>query len=248
MIRALALVLCISFTSDVRADEREVRGKIREQSWTVVVRNPSGQFQAKGSCTVFADSKGQTWALSCCHVIASAIEDQTQSVSISKPVVEDFFRVGVTEYKAEIVKACSDDDLVLMKIQKAGIGKPMAWGSVKPLPLDTVVLHCGTFFGVYDQRISKGTIQGHNWQMRSGSVYCDAGDFIIHPGSSGGGVFTETGELVGVCAWKHSDDCSFFVPMRTVTKFLDGTDAWESPVKKVGSLEVLAMPKEKTTK
>ncbi len=239
MIRAACLFFVISLTSVCNADEKEVRGQIREQSWTVVVRKESGQWVSKGSCTVFQDSKGQSWALGCHHVIVDATADDTLQVSISKPILENGVRVGVYDYKVELTKHSAACDLALMKVLKKGVGKRMVFGDVKPLELDTVVLHCGTFFGAYDQRISKGVIQGHNQKLESGHPLCDAGDFIVHPGSSGGGVFSEKGEYIGTVSWKHSDDCSFFVPMRTIAAFLKGTEVCA----KEQSVEMLPMPK-----
>lgn len=271
MIRTLCLAVCILFTASccpsepgeahsakrtaagfavggLSENEKELRKQLREASWTVIVRKQSGAFVSKGSCTVFQDSKGQSWALGCHHVIAGAAADDTLSVSITKPMIENGVRVGAFDYRVELTKHSAADDLALMKVFKSGVGKSLLFGDTKPLELDTIVWHCGTYFGAYDQRISKGTIQGHDYQIESGAPWCDMADYMIHPGSSGGGVFGSDGELLGITSWMHKEDSAFFVPMRTIAKWLKSAGMEDLMGAKEATREVLPMPKARKKK
>jgi hypothetical protein len=221
---ALGLLVILAATSGVRADDKLVRAKVREVSWTVEVRNADGHAASRGSATLIVDAKGRSWALGCQHVVRNVQEGW--SVVVYRQADEDGEKVGRTEYTCEVTRSSEKEDLCLMRVKKSRAGPSARLGqSAKAIPLDEELWHCGTFHGEYDQTVSKGRVLGYGYKIRPGALACDQGDFQIQRGSSGGGVFNAKGELVGVVVWMHGSHCSFYVPSKRVLPWLKSVGA-----------------------
>lgn len=242
--RFAVLFLLLFVSGSFAHDESRLRSQMREASWTVYVRNANGEDAARGSCTVTVDAKGRTWAVGCYHVIADVVGGGGHRASIVRPVYENGELVGRTEWLAEVVKCSESEDLALMRVAKSGIGSRVKFDlSGKAIPVDGELWHCGTFLGVYDQRVSKGLVTGYGYKLKESMLPCDCTDLLIHPGSSGGGVFNANGEVVGVVSWMHGSGNGFFVPSRRLVPWLKSVGYGFVADPSLEDREVLPKPK-----
>ncbi|MDR0840281.1 MAG: trypsin-like peptidase domain-containing protein [Christensenellaceae bacterium] len=104
-----------------------------------------------------------------------------------------------TEYPAKVVGADSYSDLAILKIKASGLPAATLGNSGGAIVGDTVYA-IGNPLGVLTSSVSKGIISGLNRTItvEGHSMSLLQTDAAVNPGNSGGGLFNESGELLGV--------------------------------------------------
>jgi len=224
-------------------DDKALRQYLRSLSWTVLAVNEEGNWYSAGSCTVTTDKNGVSWALGCWHVIRKSKVGEGDKaryvgIRIARPLFEDGQRIGDVLLDVDVVKASEEHDLCLMKVRKKAVG-PQATFALdrKHVAVDETLYHCGSFLKDYQQSISVGFVEGHGYRKDQASLPCDHANMTLYPGSSGGGVFTKDGVLVGVMIWGHGPTNAFYVPADRILDWLNdggygkGGPSWPRPIR-----------------
>ncbi len=121
------------------------------------------------------------YVLTCQHVVSDTAEVHVEigaDILIARIVAEDVFL-----------------DLALLKVDRE-LPNVASWGDSASLREGQPVFVIGYPFGI-TRAIRSGVVSSTTFAMESPFLVTDA---AINPGDSGGGLFTDTGELVGVPA------------------------------------------------
>lgn len=138
------------------------------------------------------------YILTCAHVVDGA---DTVTVTTSDG----------TEYEAEIVGSDTEDDIAVLKIDAADLTAAVIGDSDEAAVGETVYAD-GNPGGTLSGTITEGIVSALNREI---TVETDSGEAItlnviqtsaaVSPGNSGGGLFNDQGELIGIVNAKSSD-------------------------------------------
>ena len=138
------------------------------------------------------------YILTCAHVVDDA---DTVTVTTSDG----------TEYDAEVVGSDTADDIAVLKIDATGLTAAVI-GDSDAASVGETVYADGNPGGTLSGTITEGIVSALNREI---TVETDSGEAItlnviqtsaaVSPGSSGGGLFNDQGELIGVVNAKSSD-------------------------------------------
>jgi serine protease Do len=104
-----------------------------------------------------------------------------------------------TEYEASIVGADSLTDLAIVKIEATSLPAATLGNSSSVIVGDKVYA-IGNPLGVFTSSVSAGIVSGLNRtiEVEGQSMTLMQTDASVNPGNSGGGLFNENGELIGI--------------------------------------------------
>ena len=210
ILTALMVAVGVAEASDPTCD------KIRAVS--VTIHSAAGQHY--GSGTLFTKG-GETFVLTAHHVVkGDRIEGDRFKVTQFRSTA-DGIETMVT-YRGQAVAFLPAEDAAILKLGELDGVTGCRFASVAPEP-DDPLIHCGSY-GVPDSTvafhsITKGSVVALGRYF--GDQLFDTGDFTMFPGSSGGGVFNATGELIGFVSRGMGDRSCLFVPVRRLTAFLE---------------------------
>ncbi len=128
------------------------------------------------------------------HVIADA---ETITVTLSDG----------TAYEAKLIGADETTDLALIKIEATGL-QPAVIGESETLKRGQTAIIIGNPLGYLEGSVSAGVISGLdrtlNFSDGSTIYHMIQTDASVNPGNSGGGLFNDRGQLVGIVSAKTS--------------------------------------------
>jgi S1-C subfamily serine protease len=192
---------------------REIAARVRESLVLIVTQDREGNPVAQGSGVLIAPN----WVATNLHVLKRASQVYVKSLSD-----------GVS-YKADSVFGfdLKHDLCGLLLLDDAGVALPESRDAVAP---GDEILVAGNPEGL-EASFSKGIVSG----IRSGSGLIQI-DAAISPGSSGGPVVNERGELVGlaVSSLVEGQNLNFAVPVR----YLDQLNHRSVDIRWAGALAV----------
>jgi S1-C subfamily serine protease len=124
---------------------------------------------------------------------------------------------------AQVTKRDADEDLATLKLSFACLAPVAKVASLNPEPGEDVY---SVGYPHRSARISKGIVSGYesmdlppyDGKEHAPKVFL-ATDVQGDPGSSGGGLFNETGELVGICSMSRGH-FMYYSPPQRIRKFL----------------------------
>jgi len=104
-----------------------------------------------------------------------------------------------TEYEATVVGADSLTDLAIVKIDTTGLPAAIL-GNSSSVVVGDKVYAIGNPLGVFTSSVSGGIVSGLNRtiEVEGQSMTLMQTDASVNPGNSGGGLFNEKGELIGI--------------------------------------------------
>lgn len=120
--------------------------------------------------------------------------------------------VSETHYKAVLVRYDTTVDLALLMLDARNVIRVSVLFDTRTPPVGATVYHCGNPGG-WDDTVTRGIIS------HTGRDGLDQIDAAVHPGSSGGGVFSVRGNLLGLVLRGKSPVLSFFRPSREIAKW-----------------------------
>jgi len=149
-----------------------------------------------GSGTVVSVSEGQTYILTCAHVVADVVEAALTQKQSSPALIgyeienERGYETGNVRYAAEIIKYDAINDMALLKMDWVDANLDViAIANTYPQKGD-VVYSVGNPLGVM-KTISRGILSNH----KEGFYFSDNTTTF---GNSGGGLYNKNGELIGI--------------------------------------------------
>lgn len=135
--------------------------------------------------------------------------------TIVKSLNEEGRLVGKVEFFAEVIRFSSEEDLALLKIRK----KNFATESVefyldkKLLPIGTRLFHVGSLLGQMGSNSMTNGILSQDGRLLDKKVFTQT-TVAAFPGSSGGGVYTEDGKMMGMLVRGAGETFNLVVPVR----------------------------------
>lgn len=204
--------------------EPEVLDRLQANSVTVVAGDGSG------SGTLFTRQVGNatiTFVWTAAHVV----EDETQ-IAIVKEYTQNGRRVRGEKLDCKVIRVSGDDngeDLALLEVLernwRPADGTTVFYGGEIP-GVGTEVLHIGSLLGqIGHNSLTTGVVSQVGRLVAIGegnkaSVY-DQTDAVIFPGSSGGGLYLDTGEYIGMPAGgiKDAQGFSWYIPIRRIREW-----------------------------
>lgn len=125
-----------------------------------------------------------------------------------------------TEYSATVVGGDSRSDIAVLKIEATGL-TPAVIGNSDNLAVGQTVLAVGNPLGVLGGTVTNGIVSALNREMNVDGILMTLiqTNAAVSPGNSGGGLFSENGELVGIVNAKsrgeNAEGLGFAIPINT---------------------------------
>lgn len=191
---ALAQDFCPTVRKHVRAVSVSIEGHAKFQT--------SGKPTQVGSGTLF-EKDGETFCITCAHVTAELDHSMIRVVQYCPDNPERFVSVF-----ARLVSQDKGRDVTVLHVGSGVFPKAAKISRRKP-KLDDAVLHVGSMAGLHHS-LARGYVVG----LHRGSPEHIQADITAFFGSSGGGVFNECGEYVGmVTSIIRGARITFFLPV-----------------------------------
>jgi serine protease Do len=168
----------------------------------------------EGSGVLFTHDN-EAYVLTVAHVVA---ECKTNDVDVDVTYTADDVEIKV---KAEILAYSDDenDDLALLHVKATGVFKQtVSFYDGPPPPIGAELYHVGNLTGKPGlNSLTTGIISylDRNFKPVSTGTF-DQITATIFPGSSGGGVYLKTGQLVGVVSRLRGPNFAAMVPIRRI--------------------------------
>jgi len=222
----LILVLSLSylfFFGEPMPSKKSVLKKLDNVTVLVEVKGGSGT----GTLFSRKDDKGNlvhfVWTSG--HVIDDAMigPDENMNVSFSDIKISKMNLVGDAmlekiSYSAKVIKfsGIKGDDLALLELVDKNIfveDDSVEFASPILVVPGTSLYHVGCMYGSSGYNsVSEGML-ANNGRMIYGKVF-DQSSTTVFPGSSGGGIFNERGEYVGMITMMREANMNYFIPVR----------------------------------
>ena len=252
-------------------ERREVADHLQDIS--VTIRSEDGYQKSEGSGVLITRQIGDekvTFVWTCGHVVDNLRNVRTvivdgnpkklvefDDVQIIKELVESGRRVGEIKMDATVVKysdADDGEDLALLMVRARDYGKASAkfYLSVDEpiIPIGTQLFHVGSLLGQMGANSMTSGIISQVGRIH-GKVEFDQTTVTAFPGSSGGGVYLQNGEYVGMIVRGAGENFNLMVPVRRMEKWAKKHDImWAlNPKLKAPSLDdIRKLPVESVSK
>jgi hypothetical protein len=272
LMTSIAFALLYTTTLGLTPKERrEVADHLQDIS--VTIRSENDYQKSEGSGVLITRKIGDekvTFVWTCGHVIdnlrnvRNIIEDGTSKkivefddVQIIKELVEGGRRVGEIKMDATVVKYSDPDDgedLALLMVRARDYGRASAkfyLSKDEPIiPIGTQLFHVGSLLGQMGANSMTSGIISQVGRIH-GKVEFDQTTVTAFPGSSGGGVYLQNGEYVGMIVRGAGEGFNLMVPVRRIERWAKKHDImWAlDPSLKSPAIEVIkSLPIESISK
>jgi hypothetical protein len=239
------------------------------QDISVTIKSHGKYSRSEGSGILITRTIGKekvTFVWTCGHVIdnlrsvRTVIKGGTQKkivefddVQIVKELVESGRRVGEIKMDAVVVKYSDPDDgedLAVLMVRARDYGKGSGrfyLDSKEPIiPIGTPLFHVGSLLGQMGANSMTSGIVSQVGRIHGKAEY-DQTTVTAFPGSSGGGVFLQTGEYVGMIVRGAGEGFNLMVPIRRMKKWAKEHDimwALDPKVKMPSMADIEKLPVE----
>jgi len=189
-----------------------------------------------GSGVIFTRGD-RCFVLTAGHVVAGLREVVTKHAAATEKKYESFKdaaiavilyegdrKVGKVEMDAEVLaysEATNAEDLALLEIRKKAFIQETAVfkSDDAAVPIGVPIYHCGSLQGELGSNSLTNGIISRVGRVVAGKVF-DQSTATAFRGSSGGGVFTEGGEYVGMITLGAGETFNLFIPSRRILVWL----------------------------
>ena len=190
-----------------------------KQTW--MISSDSG----KGTGVAVKLTDSRVVVLTAAHVVQGA----TEVILVKEERTRDG-SVAVRMVKAKVLKSWPEWDVtVLVPEFPHWVSESTILAKDSHAPLGSRLTHVGCMLGAgFPHSITQGIVS--NWNVQPGDRECpgwpwkhplDLTDAGIVPGSSGGPLFNDAGEVVGIVVGSAGHPLSVFVPARDIKPLLD---------------------------
>lgn len=151
-----------------------------------------------------------------------------RDAKIVKQLVEDGRHVGRIEMDAEVIRYSNADDgqdLALLRVRKRDFIKSSAvFYEDEAIPsIGTRLLHVGSLLGQMGANSMTDGIMSQHGRVLGKRVY-DQTTVTAFPGSSGGGVYLEDGQYVGMLVRGAGEGFNLIVPIRRLKEWAENAN------------------------
>lgn len=210
MIRAAALFFALTMLQGTAwaVSAKDVFAEVAASVVVVLALNEAGETVAQGSGVVVGDYE----VVTNCHVLDGA-------ATLAVRQAADWSGGGSYRMTASLLASNQERDLCLLFAKELPVppaAKVARVGSAKALSVGDEVYAVGAPAGL-DLSLSRGVVSQLRGVLGKRSAPLVQTDAAISPGSSGGGLFNEAGELVGITTFKYQgENLNFAVPAEWV--------------------------------
>ena len=220
-------------------NRREVAEYLQDIS--VTIRAEGGYSKSEGSGVLITRKIGKekvTFVWTCAHAVDNLRSVRTvieggqskkivefDDVQIIKELVEGGRRVGEIKMDAVVVKysdADDGEDLALLMVRALDYGKDSAKFYLNKedpiIPIGTQLFHVGSLLGQMGANSMTSGIVSQVGRIH-GKVEFDQTTVTAFPGSSGGGVYLQNGEYVGMIVRGAGEGFNLMVPVRRIERW-----------------------------
>jgi len=241
--KTLLLFIAVCSQLPCLAINPEERRKVSKhlQDISVTIRSQNYHSKSEGSGVLITRKIGKdtvTFVWTCAHVVdnlrsvRTVIEDgnpkklvEFGDVQIIKELIEGGRRVGEIKMDAVVIKysdADDGEDLALLMVRALDYGKDSAkfyLNKDEPIiPIGTRLFHVGSLLGQMGSNSMTSGIISQVGRIH-GKVEFDQTTVTAFPGSSGGGVYLQTGEYVGMIVRGAGEGFNLMVPVRRIERW-----------------------------
>lgn len=243
-LKLISLILIVpiltTFSKPTVTDKQEIAKHLQEIS--VTIRASDGYSSSEGSGVLISreiQGESVSFVWTCGHVIDHLRRVRTvirhgnpikivefPDVEIIKEIVERGRRVGEIKMDAKVLKysdADTGEDLALLMVRAKDYAKDSAkfyLGDSNDgiVPIGTSLFHVGSLLG---QKGANSMTTGIVSQVGRiyGKVEFDQTTVTAFPGSSGGGVYLEDGQYMGMLVRGAGENFNLIVPIRRMIKW-----------------------------
>lgn len=195
-------IFAVATVSPHSADGKSVKDMFAEVSSSIVVVltfDAGGRRTGQGSGVVV----GKNEVVTNCHVVSN-----TRTIAVRQAA--DVRGRETYRMKAELVARNEQRDLCLLSVKELSAppaAPPVIFAAARNVSIGEEVYAIGAPQGL-DLSLSRGIISQLRGNYGKQSAPIIQTDAAISPGSSGGGLFNENGELLGITTFKFSDGAS----------------------------------------
>lgn len=232
LLLSLFVLLSVNFSN-----EKAIINKLSESSVQIIVPTKDGKVSGSG---VTISKNGSTYVLTAGHVVDSAIvmdkgKPNFRDVLIHTEYVQDGTTVGEMYRTAKVIRFSSPengDDLALLKVNDSGWHPPSVRFNTEVPYLGQKIYHVGSAGGLLYNSFSRGEISYVGRLLGNKSIGLsnpvdknikpfDQVTSATMPGCSGGGVFNQKAECIGLLTQgiRGTDNFGFIVPSRRILEF-----------------------------
>ena len=214
----IIIVFAVTTVSPYPADGKSVKDMFAELSSSIVVVltfDDGGRKTGQGSGVVV----GKNEVVTNCHVVSNA-----RTIAVRQAV--DVRGRETYLMEAELVARNEQRDLCLLSVKELSVppaAPPVTFAAVRSVSIGEEVYAIGAPQGL-DLSLSRGIISQLRGNYGKQSAPIIQTDAAISPGSSGGGLFNENGELLGITTFKFSggasEGLSFALPVEWVKELM----------------------------
>jgi S1-C subfamily serine protease len=219
----------------VEENKQNVAVHLQDISVTIVSKSGAGSG-GEGSGVVktrkLQDGSSVNFIWTAAHVIdnlrktRSAIDPKTgtqktvvefDDAMVVKSISQEGRTVGKLELMAEVIRYSKEEDLALLKLRK----KDFIQSSVvfhldnEIPPIGTDLLHVGSLLGQVGSNSMTTGIMSQHGRIIDKKVF-DQTTVNAFPGSSGGGVYTKDGKMIGMLVRGAGETFNLIVPVRRI--------------------------------
>ncbi len=176
----------------------------------VVINATSTTSTSSGSGVVIGHSENYTFIVTCCHVVEGYKNYEVITTS-------------GTLFDASLVGGDPMTDLAVIAIEKTDLPEVTLLEDSSTLKIGSDAIAIGNPLGTLGGTVTRGIISAtsRNIKMSDGSVHTlIQTDAAINSGNSGGGLFNNQGQLIGIVSAKYSatgvEGLGFAIPSSTV--------------------------------
>ena len=241
--KTLLLFIAVCTQLTCLAINPEERRKVSKhlQDISVTIRSQNYYSKSEGSGVLITRKIGKdtvTFVWTCAHVVdnlrsvRTVIENgnpkklvEFGDVQIIKELIEGGRRVGEIKMDAVVIKysdADDGEDLALLMVRALDYGKDSAkfyLNKDEPIiPIGTRLFHVGSLLGQMGSNSMTSGIISQVGRIH-GKVEFDQTTVTAFPGSSGGGVYLQTGEYVGMIVRGAGEGFNLMVPVRRIERW-----------------------------
>ena len=214
----IIIIFAVTTVSPYPADGKSVKEMFAEVSSSIVVvltLDAGGRKTGQGSGVVV----GKNEVVTNCHVVSNA-----RTIAVRQAA--DVRGRETYRMEAELVARNEQRDLCLLSVKELSVppaAPPVTFAAARSVSIGEEVYAIGAPQGL-DLSLSRGIISQLRGNYGKQSAPIIQTDAAISPGSSGGGLFNENGELLGITTFKFSggasEGLSFALPVEWVKELM----------------------------